>query len=822
MYRLLIKKDDEYKELIISEEGGLILQASEPLEYKFGKAHKTYTITIPNFGENNYYLDNLFNKQFEYNVVYNDVYLGIENNIWLKGVLKVNSFDRKEAKCQFVSEYTTLLEELKSTKLNELDYGIEIEHTKDNIIDSQDGSTYHNGDIIFDFIDRGKTRAYKENDESGMDCAERFPAIRLKKIIDTIFEDYNIEGNFLENEFYEKLYLPFIFKNKNITNELDFQDENKTKVTLEKLKEEQYLQIGLTNFSKVYNKTSDPSLDFIIDYDISDSWDNDNNVFEVPEDGVYNISFLMEANAHITRRICDNNNSLIKIKILDNDNNVITEKTETHIITEFFWDGNTPDNYEDDFGFDIKISTGNIYLQSDDKFKFQFEFDIDFWDSPMVPPTWDSTSQYSVNTIIQYNSKGYKAIRKNAVDWEMDDYDPGDRVYHNGQTYEALVETYEEPPHSDWVVPTVPDIDNDWEEIDLGTLEFNVNNCIIEVIPSSGIGENSTYRVEDFIFDEKVSDFIKDFLHLFNLELYINQDKKQVIFHQKEYETNIIDITNRIIENSISITPDNQRNSYLYKFTIDGNDGIMNELYGLEDGINSDYLFNVTGSKETDEIEVNFSQTIIGKAPRYGIGSDLHHDPPLIYTPIVRLWKEYNIDEIEVSGFSTEFNKRLLLFNGLADCNYNLYNFNDTVGLVGQTQSQTITQFPYFDYRYFGTDQFQLQFGIRNNVARDLFNKFHKQTITNKVYGHILECEMILNDDFISSLYYLDPNKDWRNLFSINIPGFSGYYRLFRLERKDDNIYNAKFYKELKEPELEPELSENMYVVNDYIDNYFI
>ena len=208
MFQLFIKKGTGYKQLILDGDVSIVFEANEPLDFTFGKSHKTYTIDIPNVGDNNILLDNLFYKNVSQTLTYNDVYLKIEE-VFIEGILYVYGFDSEFAQAQFVSGAGILWENISKKSLKEFDW-TEIEHTlnQSNVINT------FNGRVRYDFINRGEG-LYVDDGMNwspnttlyNVDIAERQPAVQIKYILNKIFDGYEVTQNILTSLQYDNLYL---------------------------------------------------------------------------------------------------------------------------------------------------------------------------------------------------------------------------------------------------------------------------------------------------------------------------------------------------------------------------------------------------------------------------------------------------------------------------------------------------------------------------------------------------------------------------------------------------------------------------------------
>lgn len=679
MYRLLIKYDGEYQDLIIEGDGGLILETNDPLNYEFGKSNKTYSIIIPNTARNNLMLDNLFNKTFDYDIVFSDIFLQVFPNMLLGGKLIVNEITESDARCQFINANYDLIEDLKKNTLRDYSYGVSHTVTAANQILSESLSL-NSGNVIYELLDRGMT-LYHQNSPAASPNAfkhrllvsERWPAYRLKKIIDTIFSGYTVGGNHFTNTlFSEKQYLLFNSDNVNISGDVDDWDRN--------------LHVLELKFSEDQVEFLDLSGDSGFNHEILDTWDFDEvvtddkamhttvpaNEITILEDGVYRVEFKW---AGVFRwadlPTITNNRAILYIK-----KNGTTIKTDTVSL---------PVKENSDQEYSYFISCGDIYLEEGDYLECQMNI--------------------------------------------------------------------------------------------LGTIGTPEGNVGVEIITyakdtyayvgiTTAIGEGYTLAMEDVMPNIKASDFIKAYCKEYGLQLLISAEKKEVLFFKQSSSDSIVDISTMIIPDTVTIKPNSERNNVLFtrKITDD-------KIAKTSDAnTNNDYLLDI-GEDATEVFESEFSTTHEEVISKFGYTGDMG-----------QIWNEYDLRYPKKEPiWGANAGLRLLFDDGAKTCSYNLENSAGTT--VARTSFRRLTPaLSTFD----------------SNFNGDLYDDYHADIWNNKIYGHTLECDLIVTDDFIGSLYYHAADRDWRCLFSITIPRYSGLYRIKRLERKEANVYKAVLYKDLR------------------------
>lgn len=209
MFELYIKRNDEYHRLITDNDISIIFEANQPLNFNFGKSFKTYTIKLSNIADNNILLDNIFNKNRQHTLIFNDAYL-MKNDIYIEGILKINKLNNNYVEAQFISGAGIFWESFKNQSLKDFDWS---EYNHEKTIANVTDNNLFDGDIKYDFIYRGRvinslsSQTITNDIMKEVDVAERQPAIRVKAIIDKIFEDYTVNQNFLDSADYNNLYL---------------------------------------------------------------------------------------------------------------------------------------------------------------------------------------------------------------------------------------------------------------------------------------------------------------------------------------------------------------------------------------------------------------------------------------------------------------------------------------------------------------------------------------------------------------------------------------------------------------------------------------
>ena len=683
MYRLLIKYGDDYKNLVIAGDGGLILEANDPLNYEFGKSSKTYSINILNTYENNLLLDNLFNKSFDYTVRFNNCYLQIEDNIYLSGIILINKVDANRARSQFISAHFDLIQGLKTTRLNEYDYGMVHAINKTNILASE-SLDLHDGNVVYDLIDRGKTQYHVNSPEVNPDqyasyvhLAERWPAVRVKKIMDTILPNMTIKGNHFNLSLYNSSqYLLFNRPNEGITGNPNDFERNKNSVDFVR---QNPFNRNLNFTGELFNTT------FVNVFGSGDVVSDENNlvsdaIITIKEGAVYNLEAKIffryrKLNPNFTPVADVNNPFIVRLLIEDPD-------TSSSIKFHTFDLPYVLEADEDSFDIELYCSLGDIYLEEDQKIRF----------SIFVAGKHDNLVSGLNNVLFGIAPESYARLRI-----------------------------------------------------------------------KTGIGENLQLDVKDIMPNMTGADFLKSYLKEYCLQLYLNAEKGEAVFYNSQgVNEPVVDLTQNVIADTLSFMPDNKRTNYLFRREVD--DAKLQALIESAPETNpNNEIFIDNDSDTTQVIPFETATSLAQPCTRLGITSNA-----------LQIWQQYDRNNpSEPPELSFGGKLRLVFVNPFSTANYTLH-LADNPALMTRTVHNRFTTHP-----------------------PTWFDNFHKDNINNKVFGHILECDLIVNNDLIVGLYYSEEGRDWRNKFFINISGASGYYKLMRLERKDNNIWKAKFYKYL-------------------------
>ena len=173
-----------------------------------GRSHKSYTIQLVNDPYNDEQLDQLFSSKSLRTKSFNCTYT--VGSSQLNGILRVKKVNKRLAEGIFISGNGKLWEALDNMKLAEYDWSA-FDHvlSSTNVLATEAG-----GDYVYDLCDRGEfideiklidSTSKRDSDSeitgtdvdelAKADITERYPAIRIKTIVETVLnqEGYGIE-----------------------------------------------------------------------------------------------------------------------------------------------------------------------------------------------------------------------------------------------------------------------------------------------------------------------------------------------------------------------------------------------------------------------------------------------------------------------------------------------------------------------------------------------------------------------------------------------------------------------------------------------------
>lgn len=202
-------------DLHISSDIKLIFMANDFV--RKGRSNKSYTIKIVNDQHNDEMLEQLFTSKGKRKTVFDCVYR--VENVTIKGLLKITSIEKTHAEGTFISGNGKLWESLTNKNLREYDFSA-LNHTLSlaNVTASETA-----GDLIYDLTDRGhfmEDATFMQSSAGDgsvienrrqitniakIDISERYPALKLKMIFETIMHEEGYGITWLENVYNQNL-----------------------------------------------------------------------------------------------------------------------------------------------------------------------------------------------------------------------------------------------------------------------------------------------------------------------------------------------------------------------------------------------------------------------------------------------------------------------------------------------------------------------------------------------------------------------------------------------------------------------------------------
>ncbi len=170
-----------------------------------GRSNKSYTIKLVNDQYNDEHLDQIFSSKANRTVLFDCTY--DIDNLTMQGILKVTKIVKAYAEATFISGNGKLWESLSNQNLRDYDFSA-LNHT---LTDTNVLASETKGDYIYDICDRGRLledATYEEATKSHtgdiitlakLDITERYPAINIKTIFETIMNEEGYGITWAEN-----------------------------------------------------------------------------------------------------------------------------------------------------------------------------------------------------------------------------------------------------------------------------------------------------------------------------------------------------------------------------------------------------------------------------------------------------------------------------------------------------------------------------------------------------------------------------------------------------------------------------------------------
>lgn len=675
MFKVLLKLEEvnngsEYVPLDIDSDGGLIITANEPLDFKFALSFKTYNIKLLNTPKNNLLLKNLFNKNIQRPVEFSDVYLVIDN-LYFKSILYINNFNRKFANGQLVSSSGYLWYNIQNKNLaTDFDWS-EYNHIL-NATNVRNDYLF-NGDIKYDFIYRGEG-LYGADIMKDIDICERRPSIRLKSVLEKIFEGYTIDQKVWSDELYDRLYLTPVGQDIEVSDEwYDLSYIHNY------IKEGSIVTIPTTNLTEDlgFNK-----------YNFNKWW--------IEEDGVEGL---------------------------------YTGKTFTYTALE---------------SASYRISgrlKGIVYINCDLGTT---------WKQREIAVFLKKTNLSSVDTYYIYDINGLPDIFATQISQTLDINIDSKLIYlEAGET--LTLEVYYKN-REDLLPPRNQSISGSF-----------TSESFFNVTPFNFKGHGSSINGLDILPNIKVNDFMTALLTNFNIEFYYNFESRMIYLQNRYvYTPPVYDISSKIIHDTYKVDLKRPPLNYYFNYTEDSNDFFIKEEVDKKKRDNGNKLIDNMEDPEIVDIKTAFSYNMMMTSPNF---IAMHN---------------------EDKTYSTNFNMRLMVYNGSIPFNYNLHSAENINSIIFAETSA-----PHFTNYYEGEG---LSFNsIFNNIG--IYEKYYQDNMTRLLEGNVIEVDILIDELFLSNLYYLN-GRDLRAVYFINTPSIQGYYQLVSLDKKNNYIYKAKLFRD--------------------------
>lgn len=727
------------------------------------KADFSKTITLPASKKINKIFEHIFDvntdlQTFNPNLRTDVVYL-VNGEVQLDGYLQIKSIknNNKEInyECVIIGRVGNFFSELQEQELTDLDFSsLNHTYTKANQVATWNfplTTDYCYPMINYDINYGGLTTS--EN----WSVTDFFPAIKVKKYIDTIFSSigYTYTSSFFTSSYFNTLIIPFSSKDFKLSesaiNNLIFSASNP-----------KFLGTGTgssNSFNGVYDDTTTFQSDTIVNqteaYDAGGVYDNTTGVFTAGSAAYYNINCMAqlqgEFNSPIPSPTVGTQYTLVsdihgKIKLnkynssggfistIDeqffgiqgsntpvNPNTTITTSSNpttssneyyvgslinpAYVIIDNLNNASTPNKFY--------VSANNIYLNSGEKVKLVVEYEC-------------RGNDIKLSTNINFN------FNQSNVFWK----DSGNNLY-------------------------------DARSFGLNILSSYFNNEIVNstYVEGSNIDMSSSIPAK-----VKQRDFIKSLVNMFNLYIQPNpDDEKDLIIEPRDdfYNNDVIDWSGKIDKSKdIEFLPMGALNSkeYLYTYKKD-NDYYNNLYYNTWDEVygQADFIINNDFLKAEHKTEVIFS-------PTPSVGQSWYDR---VIPTIIKFDDKNGVQR-------TEANIRILQWGGLKS--------TDQQWLHVDSSADTIkTDYPYagmYNDPYSPSED--IGFNLTNEIYwSNVFNNvitFSNNNLYNKYYKKFIEEITDTNSKIVNAYFYLTPS-DITNLSFRKQYYFEGqYFRLNKVE----------------------------------------
>ena len=292
-------------ELLQSLNPSLTFNVSDIAKPDTRKADFSKTITLPGSKKLNKQFEHIFEvnldlQTFNPNLKTEVVYL-VDGEINIDGYLQlkqINILDNDDVtyNCTIVGRLGDFVTTLGDKELSDLDFS-SLNHTYTKANQSATWNLPLTTDYCYPMIDYGT-----HYDWSIWSATDFFPAITVKKYIDTIFSEagYSFTSTFLNTAFFKTLIVPFSSKDFALSS-------TQVRNLIFNANTTQFLTSGNSNFTineSSVQVISNPQADQIIFTnevaDIGNVYNNTTGVFTVGEHGFYNVNFEIDLNVEFS------------------------------------------------------------------------------------------------------------------------------------------------------------------------------------------------------------------------------------------------------------------------------------------------------------------------------------------------------------------------------------------------------------------------------------------------------------------------------------------------------------------------------------------
>jgi hypothetical protein len=292
-----------------------------------------------------------------------------------------------------------------------------------------------------------------------------------------------------------------------------------------------------------------------------------------------------------------------------------------------------------------------------------------------------------------------------------------------------------------------------------GELDF------VRVTPWQWYGQGDSVPGEYVVPDMTVQDFLTALYRMFNIEFYFSDETKQIYMQNRSTATlSVYDITDLILTDTGEIETEADPKNLRFGFVEDQKDTQRN-YYNRIGGSDGSY-FSDNGSPEEINLSIPFAFNF--------------------YVPGTSI-----ISTKEGGDYSTDNVQRISYYNGTTSYSWTLEAANPAASGDTVTPSSLLQTVRRDFSNEYGTS-YTLDYSDRTGED-GIFTRFYADLDERLKNQKVLELNMIVNADLLSSMYFVT-GKDLRAVYYLGIEGIRGYYQIVELEKIQGNIYKALLY----------------------------